>query len=66
MSKASSLPYKLRPNKAVDRELFLSLLCRLGAHLMVERYKYIGLGGPFLEDFRLLHKRTGIKEMLLH
>jgi len=63
MGAASSIPYKLRPNKSVDRELFLSLLGRLGATLKVENYKYIGLGGPFLEDFRLLHARVGIRDM---
>lgn len=63
MSAASSVPYKLRPNKAVDRELFLSLLSRLDAALKIEKYKYIGLGGPFLEDFRLLHARVGIRDM---
>lgn len=56
----SSLAYQLRPNKAVDRELFLSLLTRLAAHFRLESYHYIGLGGPFLEDFRLLHSRLGI------
>jgi hypothetical protein len=63
MSAGSSIPYQLRPNKAVDRELFLSLLSRLGATLRLENYKYIGLGGPFLEDFRLLHARIGIHKM---
>ncbi len=56
----SSLPYRLRPNKAVDRELFLSLLMRLATKLGLEKYHYVGLGGPFLEDFRLLHSRIGI------
>lgn len=56
----SSLAYRLRPNKAVDRELFLSLLTRLTPHFGLEKYHYIGLGGPFLEDFRLLHSRIGI------
>lgn len=56
----SSLPYQLRPNKAVDRELFLSLLMRLTPKLGLEKYHYVGLGGPFLEDFRLLHSRIGI------
>lgn len=59
----STLPYKLRPNKAVDRELFISLLGRLSAAFKIEKYKYIGLGGPFLEDFRLLHARVGIRDM---
>lgn len=61
---ASTLPYQLRPNKAVDRELFLSLLSRISGTLQIEDYKYIGLGGPFLEDFRLIHARLGITDMV--
>lgn len=64
MAAASSLPYRLRPNKAVDRELFLCLLTRLASGLGLERYQYIGLGGPFLEDFRLVHARLGIQSMI--
>lgn len=63
MSAGSSLPYRLRPNKAVDRELFLSLLMRLTPKLALEDYHYVGLGGPFLEDFRLIHGRLGIAKM---
>jgi len=64
MNDSSSLPYRLRPNKAVDRELFLSLLSRLTGVMKLERYKYVGLGGPFLEDFRLVHSRVGIQDMV--
>ena len=64
MSNGSSLPYRLRPNKAVDRELFLALLGRLAATLRIETYQYVGLGGPFLEDFRLIHGRLGIRDMV--
>ena len=63
MSTGSSLPYRLRPNKAVDRELFLSLLMRLAPKFALERYHYVGLGGPFLEDFRMIHGRLGIAKM---
>ncbi len=63
MASGSSLPYRLRPNKAVDRELFLALLARLSPTLGLESYHYIGLGGPFLEDFRLVHARLGIARM---
>lgn len=63
MSTGSSVPYKLRPNKAVDRELFLSLLMRLAPALALEAHHYIGLGGSFLEDFRLVHARIGIERM---
>lgn len=64
MSSGSSLPYHLRPNKAVDRELFLGLLSRLAVELRVENYQYISLGGPFLEDFRLVHARLGINDLV--
>ncbi len=64
MSRGSSVAYRLRPNKAVDRELFLSLLSRLSAKLHLENYAYVGLGGPFLEDFRLIHARIGIDRMV--
>lgn len=63
MSAGSSLPYRLRPNKAVDRELFLSMLMRLAPKLSLEKYQYVGLGGPFLEDFRLVHARLGLSRM---
>jgi len=31
--------------------------------LALEKYHYVGLGGPFLEDFRLVHARLGIARM---
>lgn len=64
MSNASTLPYQLRPNKSVDRELFLYFLSRLEGYLPLQKYLYIGLGGPFLEDFRLVHSRIGITKMV--
>lgn len=63
MSTGSTIPYNLRPNKAADRELFLSLLARLCGTLPLETYRYVGLGGPFLEDFRMVHSRLGISHM---
>ncbi len=64
MSNGSSLPYRLRQNKSVDRELFLGLLGRLAATLRLEDYQYVGLGGPFLEDFRLIHARLGLTDLV--
>ena len=60
----SNVPYRLRPNKSVDRELFLGLLLRLTPWLDLKNYQYIGLGGPFLDDFRMLHGRIGIGDMV--
>ena len=59
----SAIPYHLRPNKVVEREIFVDLLCWLSGPVRIDQYRYIGLGGPFLEDFRLLHSRTAICKM---
>lgn len=50
--------YLLRPNKAVDRLLFADLLDRVDASLGIgEQFTYVGMGGTYMEDFRLLHER---------
>lgn len=46
-------PYHLRPNKAVDRLIFVDII-NLIAGNDISKYVYYGFGGPFLEDFRLL------------
>jgi hypothetical protein len=57
--------YHLRTNKAVERLLFIELLRRLDRALSrpIAQYKYVGLGGPYLEDFNLLHATFGNNEM---
>jgi hypothetical protein len=66
MSGNSSIAYRLRQNKAVDRELFFSLLAHLGGVVPLSNYRYCGLGGPFMEDFRAIHSRLGIIDMLCY
>jgi hypothetical protein len=46
--------YHLRPNKAIDRSIFLELLHVLNSYESLNNHTYIGLGGAYLEDFRLL------------
>ncbi|MDD4736283.1 MAG: hypothetical protein PHP44_09270 [Kiritimatiellae bacterium] len=48
-------PYHLRVNKAVDRFLFIELIGCLYSEFGYSKANYYGFGGPFLEDFRLLH-----------
>lgn len=62
----SQPPYHLRTNKAVERLLFIELLRKLDGSLgkNVEKYRYVSLGGPFLEDFGLMHSAFGIRDML--
>lgn len=60
---ATTIAYHLRPNKAIEREVFLDLLGMLAPVLPLKDYRYVGLGGPFLEDFRLIEKRIGPKKL---
>lgn len=48
--------YQLRPNKAVDRLTLIDAIRRLGKLGDLSEYTYYGLGGPYLEDFRLLYE----------
>ncbi len=47
-------PYHLRPNKAVDRLLLVRLLEGLDGWLPLDQMSYYGLGGPFLDEFRIV------------
>ena len=48
-------PYPLRPNKAIDRYLLIEAIRLLDRAEDLSKFTYYGLGGPYLEDFRLLH-----------
>lgn len=63
MSKGQTIPYHLRQNKAIDRNLFIDLLMRIGRYRNISDYEYIGFGGAFLEDFKALHGALRIRRM---
>ncbi|KKL84913.1 hypothetical protein LCGC14_1959990, partial [marine sediment metagenome] len=48
--------YHLRPNKAVDRFALVEAIRCLEASCKLNEYTYYGLGGPYLEEFRLLYE----------
>lgn len=52
---AGSIPYHLRQNKAIERNLFIELLTHLNRFRPISDYTYVGFGGPYLEDFKLIH-----------
>ena len=52
----SQPPYHLRPNKAVDRLTLSDAIKRVGVLSDLRDYRYYGLGGPYLEDFRLIYE----------
>jgi hypothetical protein len=59
-----NIAYHLRPNKAVERALFLELLGRIGrTSFNISDYQYVGFGGPFMEDFKAIHHATRISTL---
>lgn len=56
-------PYHLRANKAVDRFMLIEAMRRLGTPAELAKYTYYGFGGPYLEEFRLLHESFPGMEM---
>ncbi len=48
--------YHLRPNKAIDRLIMVDTIRRLEQFGGLQQYTYYGLGGPYLEDFRILYE----------
>ena len=63
--KSSVIPYHLRPNKSVERNIFLNLLSMINGYnaIDIKECVYIGFGGPFLEDFKNIHARFGTRDM---
>ncbi len=58
------VPYHLRQNKAVDRQLFVELLQRIHRYEDVGNYIYVGFAGLFFEDFKAMHSVFGIKKLI--
>lgn len=61
---ASTIPYHLRPQKSVDRRLFLDLLNRFERHKTLKNYAYISMGAYPLEDHKLVHRLLGITRLI--
>jgi len=59
-----SVPYQLRTNKFVERQLFLDLLDFVRVWNGSARYVYASMGGRFLEDFKLMNDRFAIEHMI--
>jgi len=59
-----NVPYQLRPNKFVERQLFLDILDFVRVWNGPWRYIYASMGGRFLEDFKLVNSRFAIEQMI--
>lgn len=56
--------YNLRPNKYVERHLFIELLGKLIGRRSPETFTYISLGGPQMEDHHLVHQHLDFRSMI--
>ena len=56
--------YHLRPNKNIDRFLFLQTLIGLSSEMPISKYQYTGFGSYLFDDFKLLHETLYISKMI--
>lgn len=64
MSSGGSVPYHLRPNKYVERRLFVELLGYIDKAVPLDDAVYMSMGGRYLEDHRLVHRRLRTERLL--
>jgi len=62
--KTRVLPYSLRPAKNIERKMMGEAFARLAPLSPLSKYRYIGFGSEFFNDFALYHETLGIREML--
>jgi hypothetical protein len=58
-----NVPYQLRPNKFVERQLFYELLGMVDRATPMCDYAYFSMGGKFLVDHKSLHSRFQMKSL---
>jgi hypothetical protein len=60
----ASIPYHLRPHKAVDRRVFMDLLSRIERWRPLGEYVYLSMGAYPLEDHKLIHRILGVTRLI--
>lgn len=58
------LSYHLRVQKEIERRLFLEILSFIDRHWPIPDAVYIGMGSVYFEDFKAMHDRFGVKQMI--
>jgi len=60
---ADDIPYQLRPNKFIDRQIFLEAMSRLLPVRGPESYIYVSMGGRHLMDHHAAYYTLGIQAL---
>ena len=55
--------YSTRPNKHVDRELFVDLVGRSLSSTNISRCAYVSMGGPQMADHIAMYRRNGVSKL---
>ncbi|MCP5352047.1 MAG: hypothetical protein H6926_02500 [Chromatiales bacterium] len=64
MSTFATLDYSIRPNKNIERKLFVEILRALAPQFDVSTYRYVGMGARWFADFALFHRELKIEKMI--
>src|SRR5437868_13211604 len=56
--------YSLRPAKNIERKMMAEAFARLAPLRPLTKYRYIGFGSEFFNDFSLYHQALGITDMI--
>lgn len=56
--------FQLRPNKAIDRAIFIELLELVNSTSDLRDYTYVGFGGTTFEDYKLLYTQLRVSKMI--
>jgi len=62
--KTKVVQYSLRPAKNIERKMMGEAFARLAPLCPLSKYRYIGFGSEFFNDFALYHETLGIRDML--
>jgi len=65
LNRGATIPYQLRPRKAIERNIFVDLLKKIASYDKINftDYRYVGFGAAYLEDFKQMHLELGIVAM---
>lgn len=57
------IPYQLRPNKFIDRQIFMDLLARQVPDVGSDKYAYLSMGGKHLVDHNAIYRHVGVSRL---
>ena len=63
MASGENIPYQLRPNKFIDRQILMELLSKIVSYKTHGNYVYISMGGKHLVDLEAVYRKIGVSNL---